>query len=233
MPLTLPFLLSRRRARLARPGGTFCLGLLLFSSAVCLFGEEIVDRSRLTLDRLFGQAEFKAEDWGPARWLEDGSGYTTLVTSEKVKDVEGPRDVVRYRPDSGAREIIVPASSLIPRGQSKPLKIEDYAWSADGVKLLIFTNTKRVWRRNTQGDYWVFDLKSGNLHQLGGRAAPSTLRFATFSPEGRRVAYVCHNNLFVQSLDNLRITRLTKNGSDTLINGTSDWVYEEEFGFWS
>ncbi|MCX6925528.1 MAG: S9 family peptidase, partial [Verrucomicrobia bacterium] len=72
-------------------------------------------------------------------------------------------------------------------------------------------------------------MKSGKLNQLGGRAAPSTLEYATLSPEGRRVAYVCGNNLFVQSLDNLRITQLTTNGSDTLINGTSDWVYEEEF----
>jgi dipeptidyl-peptidase-4 len=53
--------------------------------------------------------------------------------------------------------------------------------------------------------------------------------FATFSPDGRQVAYVCQNNLFVQSLDNLRVAQLTKDGSDTIINGTSDWVYEEEF----
>ena len=230
MPLTAPLPQSRRPARFAFPGGAFCLGLLLFSPAVYLLGEEPVDRSRLTLDRIFTRGEFKTEEWGPARWLDDGSGYTSLEASEKVKDAKGAKDIVRYRPDSGAREIIVPAASLIPRGQSKPLKIEDYAWSADSGKLLIFTNARRVWRRNTRGDYWVFDLKSGKLNQLGGKAAPSTLRFATFSPEGRRVAYVCRNNLFVQSLDNLRITQLTTNGSDTLINGTSDWVYEEEFG---
>ncbi len=204
----------------------FYLGLLLFASAGGLFGGEAPDRSLLTLDRIFTQDEFRSEEWGPAHWLEDGSGYTTLEASEGIKDA---KDVVRYRPESGGREIIVPAAKLIPAGQLKPLHIEAYAWSGDAAKLLIFTNAKRVWRRNTRGDYWVLDLKSGKLNQLGGRAAPAMLEYATLSPEGRRVAYVCGNNLFVQRLDNLRIIQLTTNGSDTLINGTSDWVYEEEF----
>ena len=108
--------------------------------------------------------------------------------------------------------------------------IEDYAWSDDARKLLLFTNTKRVWRKETRGDYWVFDRRTRELKKLGGEAPPSTLMFATFSPDGQRVAYVCQNNLFVQSLDNLRIKQLTTDGSATIINGTADWVNEEEFG---
>jgi dipeptidyl-peptidase-4 len=144
--------------------------------------------------------------------------------------VKKGRDVVRYDPETEGREVLVCASNLVPRGESQPLRIEDYAWSGDTTKLLIFTNTKRVWRRETRGDYWVFDRRSGELKKLGGKAAPSTLMFATLSPDGRRVAYVCQNNLFVQSLDNLRVTQLTSDGSEKIINGTSDWVYEEEFG---
>ena len=180
----------------------------------------------LTVDRIFGKEEFKTQDWGPARWLEDGSGYTTLEKSQTVKEAQ---DIVRYDPESGQREVLVFASNLVTRGESRPLKIEDYAWSDDGRKVLVFTNTKRVWRKETRGDYWLFDLKSRELKQLG-KAAPSTLMFATFSPDGRRVAYVCQNNLFVQTLDSSRITQLTADGSDVIINGTSDWVYEEEFG---
>lgn len=201
--------------------------LLLSQPPLLRSEEEQADRSLLTVDRIFGKEEFKTQDWGPAVWLKDGSGYTTLEKSASIKD---GKDVVRYAPESGQREVLVTASDLVPRGESRPLKIEDYAWSDDTSKLLIFTNTKRVWRKETRGDYWVFDLKKRALKKLGGSAAPSTLMFATFSPDGRRVAYVWQNNLFVQSLDNMRITRLTSDGSDKIINGTSDWVYEEEFG---
>ena len=203
------------------------LFLLPLGPAVLRSAEEPADRSLLTVDRIFGGDEFKTQDWGPARWLKDGPGYTTLEKSETFNEA---KDIVRYDPESGGRVVLVCASNLVPRGGLQPLKIEDYAWSDDATKLLLFTNTKRVWRRETCGDYWVFDLKSKELRQLGGKAAPATLMFATFSPDGRRVAYVCRNNLYVQSLDNLRVTPLTSDGSDTIINGTSDWVYEEEFG---
>ncbi len=60
----------------------------------------------------------------------------------------------RHRRANGAR----PASRLVPPGAKTPLDIDDYAWSADGRRLLIFTNTKKVWRQNTRGDYWVLDV---------------------------------------------------------------------------
>jgi dipeptidyl-peptidase-4 len=124
----------------------------------------------------------------------------------------------------------VPSSKLIPQGEKDPLEISDYTWSEDGKKLLIFTNTERVWRQNTRGDYWVLDLVSEKLTQIGRRFEASTLMFAKFSPDGSRVGYVCENNIYVERLSDSRITPLTNDGSKTLINGTFDWVYEEEFG---
>lgn len=178
------------------------------------------------MERIFGQQEFKTQEWGPARWLKDAAGYTTLEQSATLK---GAKDLVRHEAESGRREVLVAASDLLPDGESTPLKLDDYAWSDDGSKLLIFTNTKRVWRKHTRGDYWMFDLTSKELKKLGGAAAPASLMFATFSPDGRRVAYVCENNLFVQTCANLQITQLTADGTLTTINGTSDWVNEEEF----
>ncbi len=219
--------------------------LIIFCIATVLLGyvqaEETTDPSLLTLERIFDSNDFEPEKFGPARWLEDGSGYTTLEDTEAQQecnepsscdesDDEKPKDIVRYDPETGSREIIVSSTRLIPTGESKPLKIKNYSWSEDGKKLLIFTNTKRVWRRNTRGDYWVLDLANWKLQKLGGEAGPSTLMFAKFSPDGRRVAYVCEKNLYIQNLKNLRIKQLTKDGSDTIINSTSDWVYEEEFG---
>ena len=185
------------------------------------------DPSILTLERIFSSREFRSERFGPARWLVDGSGYTTLEKSEECIDRD---DIVKYEPKTGRREIFVPASRLIPPGESSPLGIADYAWSSDGRWLLIFTNTKRVWRRNTRGDYWVVNLSTWEMYQLGGDAKPSTLMFAKFSPDGKWVGYVFENNLYVESIHNHSISQLTFDGSHTIINGTFDWVYEEEFG---
>lgn len=185
------------------------------------------DRTLLSVERIFSKEDFKLQDWGPARWLADGSGYTTLEASESIPDF---KDVVRWDPLSGRRDILVAASNLVAHGASKPLKIEDYGWSDDFRKLLVFTNTRRVWRRETRGDYWVFDRDSAQLKKLGGAAPEASLMFATFSPDGERVAYVSRNDLYVQSVGSLAITRLTSGGSPTLIHGTSDWVNEEEFG---
>ena len=136
---------------------------------------------------------------------------------------------MRYDVESGKRDVLVTERELTPRGGDGPLEVEDYAWTDDLGRLLIFTNTKPVWRLNTRGDYWVLDRASGTLRQLGGRdAKPSTLMFAKFSPDGGRVAYVRENNLYVEDLASGAITALTTDGSRTLINGTFDWVYEEE-----
>jgi dipeptidyl-peptidase-4 len=126
------------------------------------------------------------------------------------------------------RTVVVASARLVPTGGSAPLEIDDYAWSTDAKRLLIFTNTRKVWRQNTRGDYWVLDLAAGSLKKLGGGAPESSLMFAKFSPDGTRTAYVRGNNIYVERLDDGQVAQLTKDGSDTTINGTSDWVYEEE-----
>jgi len=195
--------------------------------------ESKTDRGYLTLDRIIGSDEFDSKSYGPVRWLEDGSGYTTLeqirAAEQEDSDDNKSKDIVRYDPETGELEIMVSSKLLRPSADANSLKIDDYSWSKDGKKLLVFTNTKRVWRRNTRGDYWVLDLATSKLQKLGGDVEPSTLMFAKFSPDGKRVAYVHDKNLYVQNLKDLRITQLTHDGSENLINGTSDWVYEEEF----
>ena len=204
----------------------FAIALIILFACAPQQGQE-KDPSLLTLERIYSSDEFRGERFGPARWLKERSGYTTLERSKSNKD---GRDIVLYDAESGEQEILVPASRLIPEGEKEPLSISNYVWSADGKKLLIFTNTKRVWRQNTRGDYWVLDLSDWSLHKLGGDAEPSTLMFAKFSPDGNRVGYVIKNNIYVEDLKNNRITQLTQDGSETIINGTFDWVYEEEFG---
>jgi dipeptidyl-peptidase-4 len=179
------------------------------------------------LSRIFEKREYTTASFGPARWLDEGKSYTTLEASS-AKEAGSPKEIVSYDTATGRREVLVPAAKLVPSGASKPLSIDDYAWSAGRKRLLVFTNTKKVWRTNTRGDYWVLELATGALRKLGGAAPESSLMFAKFSPDGSRVAWVRDNDLWVEDLASAAITRLTTTGSETVINGTTDWVSEEE-----
>ncbi|MBL9130440.1 MAG: S9 family peptidase, partial [Verrucomicrobiaceae bacterium] len=120
------------------------------------------------------------------------------------------------------------AQALTPKNEKKPLSVDSFEFSPDESKVLLFANTKKVWRKNTRGDYWLLDVATEKLTKLGGDAAASTLMFAKFSPDSSLVAFVRKNNVYVQNLADLKITAITTDGSETLINGTSDWVNEEE-----
>lgn len=186
---------------------------------------DVTGVSQLTAEKIFASDTFSIDRPAPTRWLEDGSGYTTL---EQSSSADG-RDIVRYHPETNERTVLVSAEQLTPKGKSKALDIADYVWSDDSKKVLIFTNTKRSWRTHTLGDYWVLNRSNNELRQLGGNAPESTLQFAKFNPQGTKVAYVMQNNIYVQDLNSSRITALTRDGSDTIVNGTFDWVNEEEF----
>ena len=198
---------------------------LLLAGAQQLPGQ-VPDTIRATVHRLFGTRDFAPERFGPARWIENGAAYTTV---ERAADGHG-MDIVRYETATGARSVYVSAQRLIPTGDSVPLGFDDYTWSSDRSLLLLFTNTRRVWRENTRGDYWVLDRRTGHLGKLGGDAPPSTLMYAKFSLAGDRVAYVRNGDLYVERLADGAITRLTTGATAALVNGMTDWVYEEEFG---
>ena len=101
--------------------------------------------------------------------------------------------------------MLIGADKLIPAGATAPLSIQGYEFSSDGKRVLIYTNSKKVWRLNTRGDYWVLDTINGKLTKLGGDAPASTLMFAKFSPQGDRVGYVHDNDLYVQNVDDGKI----------------------------
>ncbi len=150
----------------------------------------------LTLEDIYKNHVYHDKGFGPIRWSNDGKGYLTLETGESGKGNE----IIKYDAKTGAKSIVCSSGMLTPEGADKPLHVADYQWSHDNGKLLIFTNTRRVWRLNTRGDYWLLDLKSGNLRQLGKTVKPTTMMFAKFSPDDSRVAYVSENNIYVEDL---------------------------------
>jgi dipeptidyl-peptidase-4 len=193
------------------------------TGAVATRAAALSDSLSQDLTRIFSTGELSARGFGPARWA--GEAFLTVEPSAANKMW---REIVRYDAATGAREVLVPAEALKPSGASEPLRIEQYAFSDDNARVLIFTNSRKVWRQNTRGDYWILDRTAKSLRKLGGDAPASTLMFAKFSPDGRRVAYVRDNDLYVEDIATAAITRLTSDGSPTTVNGTSDWVYEEE-----
>jgi dipeptidyl-peptidase-4 len=213
--------------RVARQARQLVLLLAVAFNAPAPLAAQRAD-SALSVQRIFASPEFFAQGFRGARWRPGMDAFTRLERSASNQDWS---DLVQYDAESGRRTVVLAATRLIPRGESSPIEVEDYTWSPDGKRLLIYTNSERVWRENTRGDYWLVDLAGGVPRKLGGtRAKPSTLMFATFSPDGGRVAYVRENNLYVEDLATGRITALTTDGSRTIINGTFDWVNEEEFG---
>ncbi len=200
--------------------------ILFICSTSLIPAQDLADSSILTLKRLFASGEFGQERFGGYKWLGNGDSYTLLEHSDSVK---GGMDIVKYITKTGKKEILVNAKKLIPQGSDKPLRMSNYSWSDDDLtKLLLFTNTKRVWRANTRGDYWIYDLKKDTLFQLGKELPESSLMFTKFTPNGNKVAFVSKHNIYVQDLTNMKVTQLTFDGTEDIINGTFDWVYEEE-----
>ena len=195
---------------------------------------DVATTFRAQLDRIYTQHAYDAPRFGPARWLPDGTAYAIV---ERNGDTA---EIARYDAATGARKVMA----------TTKLDLDDYEWSSDGKQLLVFTNTKKVWRQNTRGDYYVIDVgppsqgsgaTSGREKKLGGSAPEASLMFAKFSPDGTRVAYVRQNNLYVEQIESGGITQLTSDGTlppggaawapataGTIVNGTSDWVNEEE-----
>ncbi len=153
------------------------------------------------------------------QWAKDGNSYYQISNGE-ISLITLPKS---------ERKVIITSTLLTPKGQTSPLPIRSFQLSEDGTKALIYTNSKKVWRYDTRGDYWVADLTKNQLVQMGKDKPASSLMFAKFSPDGNQVAYVSGHNLYVENTDGSTEKALTTDGTTRIINGTFDWVYEEEF----
>ena len=189
-----------------------------------LFSFVLLPQEKITLDRAFG-GEFSGEFFRPVKWAEEGHLFY------KMDDSADGTYIFKEDIKTGEKKLLVTSKQLIPEGKSTPLPLKEYKFSPSGKWMLIYTNTKKVWRVNSKGDYWVLNLETGKLRKLGGPGAkPSTLQFAKFDPTETYAAFVMEHNLYAENLETGAIKQLTFDGSRTIINGTFDWVYEEEFG---
>lgn len=160
-----------------------------------------------------------AQPFRGVHWSADGSSY--YETSAQ--------GIIQYSLPDFTQKIIAATQQLIPKDSSKQLPVRNFFFSNDSKKILIYTNSKRVWRYDTRGDYWVLNTENSSLKKLGANLPSSSLMFAKFSPDGNNVAYVSMHNIYMEDLNSGAIKQLTTDGTDRMINGTFDWVYEEEF----
>ncbi|HEU5168218.1 MAG TPA: S9 family peptidase [Chitinophagaceae bacterium] len=153
------------------------------------------------------------------KWTADGSSYYAVEKKEIVK-IELP---------SQNKTVFISRKQLITKN-ADTLNPASFQLSPDGKLALIYTNTQKVWRYKTRGDYWLLNLATGDLKQMGKGRPAASLQFAKFSPDNKKVAYVSERNIYSEDLATGAIKKLTSdNGTKKLINGTFDWVYEEEF----
>lgn len=185
----------------------------------------VAQQKKITLDEVVVKSPIETMFLPAIQWLEDGNGFSKVEVNKET----GGNEIVRYEAKDNARKVLVPASMLIDPITKKGIEVRSFQLSNDNSKILIYNNSKRVWRYETRGDYWVLDLKTGVLRQVGKERPASSLMFAKFSPDGSKVGYVSNNNIYVEDVTSGKVTPITTDGSDTIVNGTFDWVYEEEF----
>lgn len=177
---------------------------------------------QLSIDLIYS-GKLSQEYFGNVQWMKHTNGFTKTTWTSKGQELQ------LFDIKSNSWKVLIDAEEFVPKSRDRALNIASYSWSLDESKLLIFTNTKKVWRQNTRGDYWVFDMENRTLKQLGKSLSESSLMFAKFSPDNTKVGYVSQSNLFVEEIVTGKISKLTRDGTIDIINGTFDWAYEEEF----
>jgi dipeptidyl-peptidase-4 len=192
--------------------------VLLLAPAATLQAQDL-----LSVEAVFGSDELSPEGLPQTRWTPDGRRFTFLAANP-----EGGTDLAAYDVESGVAQRLVDGSRLVPGGERLPIEIEGYDWFPDGDRLLIYTRSERVWRQNTKGVYFVYSFADGSLQPIS--TGFGYQMFAKVSPDGTRVGFVRDNDLFVTELASGEERRLTSDGTDLIINGTFDWVHEEELG---
>ncbi len=191
----------------------FCSVLVLFCSAG--FSQP---SKPLTLEAIFVSKELQPRTLSEVQWLPDGSAFTYLKSGDLYKqEIAG-----------GKETLLLSQANWSAPMNGATISFDKYQWSGSGKHLLIASNERKIWRHSTEAQYYIYDFSTKKLRSLSGIAGMQ--RNAKFSPDGGKVGFVRHNNIFVMDLAGGLETQITFDGSDDLINGRFDWVYEEEFG---
>ncbi|MTI22665.1 S9 family peptidase [Fulvivirga sp. RKSG066] len=186
--------------------------LLIISALAAL---PVSAQKDISVADIYQQGTFRQKSVYGINWMNDGRYYSAQ---------EG-NDILKYDITTGESvETILDGDALQPA-----VNFRSYTFSNDESKLLLLTDRESIYRRSYTAEYYVYDLKAEKLTKLSDNGKQA---YATFSPDGSKVAFVRDNNLFYVSLADMKETQITNDGKfNELIHGSTDWVYEEELSF--
>ena len=195
---------------------------LLFLAFAALSTQGWGQDKKVNLVEVWGTYSFYAQGVSGLESMNDGIHYTTLTKAD------GPNTIEKFSFKTGESQGVITSAKAISQASGKEFSFDSYSFSSDEKKVMLATQTEQIYRHSTRSAFYVFDLESETLTAL----AEGKQRYATFNPAGTQVAYVSGNNLFVFDLASGETTQITTDGEDDkIINGATDWVYEEEFAF--
>lgn len=185
--------------------------ILLFILISC----QVFSQKQITIDDVTVKNTFSQRSVSGINWMNDGKYYTSLRENK----------ILRYDITTGqAAEPIFDAAAVTPK-----ITVQNYSFSRDEKKLLLSTSVESIYRRSFKADYYLYDLATKTLTPLSKNGKQ---QYAAFSPDASRVAFARGNNLFFVNLSDMSEVQVTSDGKfNHIINGSTDWVYEEEFGF--
>lgn len=179
----------------------------------------------LRLEEMFASAKFAGSAFQGGQWAERGP----IITFVKADTATGATHIMSYDLERNQQKILLDGNRLQAPDVERRLNVQNYAFNHDRSQVLIYTDSAPVWRLNTKGYYYVYDFARQALTPISARSKGYQM-FAKFSPDGKHVAFVRERNLYLVELAGMNETQLTFDGAEgAIINGTTDWVYEEEF----
>ncbi len=193
--------------------------LSTFFGSLITIAQESSDKKPITLEDIWKNYTFSAESVRGLRSMNDGLHYTVLERTENGSAL------VKYNYKSGKKLSTLINPEDLKIGETT-LKMNAYEFSADEKKVLIATELESIYRRSTKAYYYILDLKTKEIQKL---SEGDKQMYADFSPSGEMVAFVKNNNLYYKDLKSNKEIKITTDGEyNKIINGASDWVYEEE-----
>ncbi len=200
--------------------------IILSTFALFIFGTALIAQGTKKINNhtVWGTRTFSASNVYGVESMLDGIHFTKLGYTKDATTI----DKYSYQEYKKIGTIV---SSATLKYKDFTIGIDDYDFNADESKILIATNQEAIYRHSSKSYYFIYDIKSKSFTPLSD-VKKSKQRLATFSPDGKQCAFVRDNNIFIKHLESGEEKQITFDGSiNNVINGATDWVYEEEFSF--
>jgi dipeptidyl-peptidase 4 len=189
--------------------------ILTLFLAILIITPTFAQKRDITLDDLWQNYTFNPSNIRGFNSMNDGEHYSTM---EKT---ENGQEIIKHQFKDGKK-----VRTLFSSADFNIQRINNYTFSDDEKLLLLSTETEKIYRYSSKSAYYIYNIFTDKLKKL----TDDKVMYATFSPTGEKVAYVFDNNLYIKNLRSEKITQVTTDGKKNhIINGASDWVYEEEF----